>query len=244
MPGKYNKVVCEGSAVSPTRTSPFTSMSAEADGTVDFLKKASIYYKDICPEQSRFLMLRQQRMKGGKEPDGTLCPFCFQWRHAVEQRVRIRPKRRASGRVQKLLRREAARKRLSPEQLKALRRFRNSCSSRMATCHTCNRTSKSRGVSRDTVAALSKAHNTPRNSGKPKTAGRTPHSGGGKVLLKSTEKTPYGTPRSASSESAGTPPSTLGSAKKSAFSRLRKILTLSETPTKEKGGLKAFLSSL
>ncbi|KAG5842639.1 hypothetical protein ANANG_G00179750 [Anguilla anguilla] len=94
MLGKYNKVVCEGSAVSPTRTSPFTSMSAEADGTVDFLKKASIYYKDICPEQSRFLMLRQQRMKGGKEPDGTLCPFCFQWRHAVEQRVRIRPKRR------------------------------------------------------------------------------------------------------------------------------------------------------
>ncbi|KAJ8334169.1 hypothetical protein SKAU_G00398080 [Synaphobranchus kaupii] len=219
-------------------------MSAEPDDTVDFLKKASIYYKDICPEQSRFLMRQRQCMKGEKELDGTLCPFCFQWRHADDLRVRIKPKRKASRQIQKILRREAACKRLSSEQLKTLRRFRNSCSTRMATCHTCNKTSRSRGISRDTVAALAKTHSTPGKSGKPKTAGQTPHSGGGKVLHKSAEKTPYGTPRSASSETAGSASSKLGDKKKSAFSRLRKILTLSETPAKEKGGLKAFLSSL
>ncbi|KAJ8267658.1 hypothetical protein COCON_G00128300 [Conger conger] len=218
-------------------------MPPEADGTAAFLQKASIYYKDVCPEQSRFLMYQQQCMKGEQELDGMLCPFCFQWRHPDNQRVRIKPKRRASREIQKVLRREAAQKRLSPEQLKALRRFRNSCSTRMATCHTCDKTSRSRGISRDTVAALSRPQSTPGNFGKPKTPGRTPRSGGGKAPPKSTEKTPYGTPRSASSES-GTPSSTQGDKKKSAFSRLRKILTLSETPTKQKGGLKAFLSSL
>ncbi|KAJ8403128.1 hypothetical protein AAFF_G00360440 [Aldrovandia affinis] len=216
-------------------------MSEEPSGKIDFLKKASLYYKDICPEQSRFLMRRQQCMKAKKELDGTLCPFCFQWRQPDNHRVRMKPKCKASPRVRNILRREAAHKRLSLEQLKTLRRFRNSCSTRMATCHTCSKTSVSRGASRDTVTALSKAQATPR---KQKTAGRTPQSGSGGHLPKSTEKTPYGTPRSGSTDSGSLPSSKVSDAKKSSIGRLRKILSMSESPASKKGGLKAFLSSL
>ncbi|KAJ8273317.1 hypothetical protein GJAV_G00100200 [Gymnothorax javanicus] len=135
-------------------------MSVKAGATVDFLKKASICYRDICPEQSRFLMRLQQHMKAETEPDEVLCPFCFQWRHAHDYRVRIKPKRKPSLLIQKILKLEAAHVRLSPEQLKTLRRFQKACNTLMATCHTCNKTSKSCGVGRDTVRALSKTQNT------------------------------------------------------------------------------------
>ncbi|KAG9355435.1 hypothetical protein JZ751_000273 [Albula glossodonta] len=212
-------------------------MSAQ---TAKFLKKASQMYKDICPEQSRFLMKIQQSTKGEKEPEAVLCPFCFQWRTPDNHQVRIKPKRKASVQIHRILRKEAARKRLSPIELKILRRFRNSCSTRMTTCNTCKKTSKSRGVSRDTMAALS----TPGKAGKQKTPGRTPRSTNGGITPKSTEKTPNGRPRSVLSESTSTPSLKQGETKKSAFARLRKLLMLSESPTSKKGGLKAFLSSL
>ncbi|KAG7458207.1 hypothetical protein MATL_G00235640 [Megalops atlanticus] len=192
---------------------------------------------------ARFLMRRHQCMEAEKVSEGVLCPFCFQWRQADNHRVRLKPKGKVSPRERKALRREAARKVLSPDQLKALKRYRSSSSTLMATCHTCNKTSKNRGASRDFLAAISKGQGTPGNGGKQKGASRTPHSGNGGTLPKSAEKTPYGTPRSASSQPSGST-SKSAEGKKSAFARLRKLLVLEDTPASKKGGLKAFLSSL
>ncbi|CAB1320510.1 unnamed protein product, partial [Coregonus sp. 'balchen'] len=97
-----------------------------------FLMEASLLYQDICPEQSRFLMGRHQRMKAPAKlqpiPEDELCPFCFQWRRPDNHRMRLHPKRRASLRVQSVLRREARGKRLSLAQMDILRRFRGSSS--------------------------------------------------------------------------------------------------------------------
>lgn len=57
-----------------------------------------------------------------------LCPFCFQWREPDNHRVRLRPKRRPSARLQRLLGREAKGHKLSLEEKDALRRFRRSSS--------------------------------------------------------------------------------------------------------------------
>ncbi|KAM9418321.1 UPF0711 protein C18orf21 homolog isoform 2-T2 [Salvelinus alpinus] len=100
-----------------------------------FLKDASLLYQDICPEQSRFLMGRHQTMKAPAKfqpvPEEELCPFCFQWRRPDNHHMRLRPKRRASVRVQSALRREAKGKRLSLAQMDILRRFRGSSSALM-----------------------------------------------------------------------------------------------------------------
>ncbi|KAK6327857.1 hypothetical protein J4Q44_G00035030 [Coregonus suidteri] len=97
-----------------------------------FLMEASLLYQDICPEQSRFLMGRHQRMKAPAKlqpvPEDELCPFCFQWRRPDNHHIRLHPKRRASLRVQSVLRREARGKRLSLAQMDILRRFRGSSS--------------------------------------------------------------------------------------------------------------------
>ncbi|MCJ8746240.1 hypothetical protein PDJAM_G00139470 [Pangasius djambal] len=88
-----------------------------------FLTNASLLYKDMCPEQARFLMQKQQ-MNGPALRDTVLCPFCFQWRRPGEYHVRLRPKCRPSVRVRKLLRREQAHKRLGSREIRLLQRFR------------------------------------------------------------------------------------------------------------------------
>lgn len=67
-------------------------------------------------------------VSGPALPDTVLCPFCFQWRRPGEYHVRLRPKRRPSVRIGKLLRREQARKRLSSQEIKLLQRFRRASS--------------------------------------------------------------------------------------------------------------------
>ncbi|XP_041759645.1 UPF0711 protein C18orf21 homolog [Coregonus clupeaformis] len=214
-----------------------------------FLMEASLLYQDICPEQSRFLMGRHQRMKAPAKlqpiPEDELCPFCFQWRRPDNHRMRLHPKRRASLRVQSVLRREARGKRLSLAQMDILRRFRGSSSVLMATCHTCNNKSKHNGVNRDFMTALSKSHGTPMSAGKRKTPQSTNRTNAmGIPKSASKDKTPCSTPRSTEttgSSSASKP----ASVKKSAFSRLKRFLMLEDNQkTKTKGGLKDFLSSL
>ncbi|XP_023831905.1 UPF0711 protein C18orf21 homolog [Salvelinus sp. IW2-2015] len=209
-----------------------------------FLKDASLLYQDICPEQSRFLMGRHQTMKAPAKfqpvPEEELCPFCFQWRRPDNHHMRLRPKRRASVRVQSALRREAKGKRLSLAQMDILRRFRGSSSALVATCHTCNNMSKHNGVNRNFMATLSKSHCTPWSAGKHKNPQSTNRSHATPKSA-SKDKTPCSTPRSTGSSSASKP----ASVKKSAFSRLKRFLMLEDIQkTKTKGGLKDFLSSL
>ncbi|KAL4629879.1 hypothetical protein GN956_G17166 [Arapaima gigas] len=210
-------------------------MTEKKSKTGDFLKEASLLYKDICPEQARFLISVFISNPGKTHVKEAVCPFCFEWRQPDNHHVRLRSWRRPSPLVNQLLRREAARRHLSLQQAKVLRKFRQSCNTLMATCHTCNRTSRQRGLSREAVAALSQNQRTPGASCKYGTPARTPQSNSraNVALLKSSEKTPSTTPSSKPS-----------SMKKSALSRLKKFLMLEDNQKTQKGSLKDFLSSL
>ncbi|XP_062846767.1 UPF0711 protein C18orf21 homolog isoform X2 [Trichomycterus rosablanca] len=177
-------------------------------------------------------------MKAPFLPDTVLCPFCYQWRQPGEYRVRLRPKRRPTVQIEKLLRKEAACKRLSTKEMKLLQKFRRSSSILITTCHTCNKTSRHVGMNRDFLSALPKPPHTPSSAVKCKTphsANKTPKSG-------VQEKTPCRTPGSQSSETPSSSKSASG--KKSAFSRLKKLLMLEDSQKSKKGGLKDFLTSL
>ncbi|XP_064839078.1 UPF0711 protein C18orf21 homolog isoform X2 [Oncorhynchus masou masou] len=172
-------------------------------------------------------------------PEEELCPFCFQWRRPDNHRMRLHPKRRASVRVQSVLRREGKGKKLSLAQMDILRRFRGSSSALVATCYACNSTSKHNGVNRNFIATLSKSHCTPWSAGKHK----TPQSGNRTNASK--DKTPCSTPRSTSKSPGSSSASKPADVKKLAFSRLKRFIMLEDNQkTKTKGGLKDFLSSL
>ncbi|XP_056335168.1 UPF0711 protein C18orf21 homolog [Danio aesculapii] len=90
--------------------------------THNFLLKASLLYKDICPEQSRFLLQRHQSTAAAL-PQSIICPFCFEWRTLGNHHVRLRPKRKPTAGIRRLLKRESAGKRLSAEQTAVLQKF-------------------------------------------------------------------------------------------------------------------------
>ncbi|XP_048850270.1 UPF0711 protein C18orf21 homolog [Brienomyrus brachyistius] len=219
-------------------------MANKSTSTFKFLIDASHYYKDICPEQARFLMRRFQSLSGESLPEESVCPFCSQWRQPDNYHVRVRPKRKASSRVQQLLRREASRRHLNVEQARVLRKFHGSRSMLMATCHTCHRKSKKSGSLRNFLASLSKGQSTPEGTNKDSSATKTPRSLSRSVseLFKSSRRTtPFSTPRSASTDSGISPKPDSGTF---SFSRLRKLLISGDTQTSKNGTLKDFLSSL
>ncbi|KAM4631001.1 UPF0711 protein C18orf21 homolog [Polymixia lowei] len=241
-----------------THETPLRTMCRRS---VDFLIEASLLYEDSCPGLSRFLMQRPRKatiqprkMNGHLEcrvtslfSKASVCPHCCQWFRPGNHHVRIRPKRRPSARVQIVLHREARGKRLSLAQRELLRRFQKSPSKLMATCHSCNKTSRYNGVNRDFIAAHCKARSTPGSTGKHKTPQATsrpnmstPKSGG-------KEKTPCNTPKSLSSNTPGSGSSsskTPSKVKKWVVQRLSKILIREDNQGSKKGSLKDFLSSL
>ncbi|XP_062342728.1 UPF0711 protein C18orf21 homolog [Osmerus eperlanus] len=226
-------------------------MSAKSQGKsgFSFLVQASKFYRDLCPEQSRFLMQKCQNMSSGVKrdvPEELFCSSCYQWRQPANHRIRPRPRRPASARVQGVLRREGRGKRLSLPQRDLLRRYRKSPSYLMATCHTCNKTSKYSGVNRDMLASVSRTHSHTGSAAKRKTPQSSNRSYMATPKSASKDKTPSITPRSNSTAStSSTPASKPSSTKKSVFSRLRKFLQLDDSQKKKtKGGLKDFLSSL
>uniref|UniRef100_A0A8C1U0W5 Si:dkey-184p18.2 n=1 Tax=Cyprinus carpio TaxID=7962 RepID=A0A8C1U0W5_CYPCA len=117
--------------------------------TQRFLFKASLLYKDICLEQSRFLMQRHQSF-AATLPVYLICPFCFQWRQLGNHHACLRPKRKLTARIRRLLKREAS-------------------NALMATCHTCNKMSRQPGMNRELLSTLSKNRSTPGSAGKQRT---------------------------------------------------------------------------
>lgn len=227
--------------------------------TADFLLNASLLYKDRCPELSRFLL--QSPMKYNPPPsrklsgllqDAVVCPYCCQWLQPDNHRVRLRPKRRPSTRVQRVLLREARGKWLSPVQRNMLRRFRRSSSTLMATCHTCTKTSRHKGMNRDFIATFSRSNSTPGSAGKHKTPQLGSRSNSTTPKTPGKTKTPVNTPRSSvcSSSSSSTPTTGSSSSKPQSkpknwvVQRLSKILMREDKQGNKKGGLKDFLSSL
>ncbi|KAK7138782.1 hypothetical protein R3I93_016022 [Phoxinus phoxinus] len=213
------------------------SKSKHDDQKTRFLIKASLLYKDICPEQSRFFMRRHQS-NAAALPESVICPFCFQWRQLGNHHVRLQPKRKPTAGIRKLLKRDSAGKRLSAEETVVLRKFKRASNALMATCYTCNKMSRQPGMNRELLATLSQNRSTPGSSGKQ----RTPQSVNRATPKSVVDRTPSGTPRSVSSNTSSSSKS--GSAKSSPFARLKKILMLENKQHSKKGGLKDFLSSL
>lgn len=218
----------------------------------DFLVQASLLYKDTCPEVSRHLLQGAvEATDDSKDKPRSIlqssfvCSFCYQWLEPDNHRVRIRPKPRPSARVQGALRRMSRGGRVIREK-KLVKRFYNSSSVLMATCHTCNKTSRHKGMGREFITTLSRSHSAPGSTGKHKTP---PSANRATPKMPSKDKTPVHTPRS--SISSSTPGSGSSSSKSPAskgknwvVQRLSKILMREDSQGKKKGGLKDFLSSL
>ncbi|XP_018553142.1 UPF0711 protein C18orf21 homolog isoform X1 [Lates calcarifer] len=224
--------------------------------SVIFLLDAAALYRETCPELSRFFLQwpvnadASPKQKSSSLSLNTLvCPYCYQWLQPDNHRVRLRPKQRPSARVQSILRRKARGKRLSLLQKNLLHHFQKSSSVLMATCHTCNKTSRHKGMNRDILATLSKTHSTPGSTGKHKTPQSTSRSSTTTPKTPSKDKTPVHTPRSTST-SSNTPGSGSSSSKPPSkpknwvVQRLSKILMREDKQGSKKGGLKDFLSSL
>ncbi|XP_056154569.1 UPF0711 protein C18orf21 homolog [Lampris incognitus] len=230
-----------------------TAVSAE-EKSVHFLLDASILYQQRCPELSRFLMQKPQKVNAQSMlrssnlfEKTSVCEHCSQWFQPGNHRVRLRPKRRPSWRVQSVLRLVARHKWLSLTQKELLRRFMASSSILMATCHSCNRTTRHKGVNRDFIATMSKTHSTPGSTGKRKTPQSTNRAHMTTPKMTSKEKTPSNTPRSTSSKTPGSGSSSTKSTskvKKWVVKRLSKILIREDNQGSKKGGLKDFLSSI
>lgn len=221
----------------------------EKEKKLRFLKNSAFHFQDSCSEQARFLMWTHQSIADTKYKEERVCPYCFQCRLPENHRVRFKPKRRLTPQVQRVLNREAANRTLSLKQVKILQKYKNSTSTMLVTCYSCNKTSRHSGVKRDFLAALSHNPNTPNSCGKRRDAARTPKSTGkGSVShIKSGAKgkSPATTPRSTSSRPATPSPSTkpIG-VKKSPFSHLKMLLNLEQKQSSKKGGLQDFLCSL
>ncbi|KAK5855170.1 hypothetical protein PBY51_005301 [Eleginops maclovinus] len=118
----------------------------------------------------------------------------------------------------------------------------------MATCHTCNQTSRHKGMNREFLASLAKTHSTPGSTGKHKTPQSSHRASMPTPKTPGKEKTPAQTPRSSkSSNTSGSGSSaskTPSKPKNWVMQRLSKILTREDNQGKKKGGLKDFLSSL
>ncbi|AWP21786.1 putative UPF0711 protein C18orf21 -like [Scophthalmus maximus] len=118
----------------------------------------------------------------------------------------------------------------------------------MATCHTCNNTSRHKGMNRDFISTLAKTHSTPGSTGKHRTPQSTSRSNMTTPKTPGKDKTPGHTPRSSTSSntsgsgsSSSKPPS---KPKNWVVQRLSKILMREDNQGSKKGGLKDFLSSL
>ncbi|XP_056256041.1 UPF0711 protein C18orf21 homolog isoform X1 [Seriola aureovittata] len=225
--------------------------------STNFLLDASLLYKETCPELSRFFLQRPMNATVNAPPkqkcprllqNTLVCPYCYQWLQPDNHRMRLRPKQRPSARVQSILRRKARGKRLSLVQKNLLHHFQKSSSVLMATCHTCNKTSRHKGMNRDFIATLAKTHSTPGSAGKHKTPQLTSRSNSTTPKTPGKDKTPVHTPRSSmssntsgSGSSSSKPPS---KPKNWVVQRLSKILMREDNPGSKKGGLKDFLSSL
>lgn len=218
----------------------------------NFLVQASLLYKDTCPELSRHLLQKPMEANDSSSgrrvvPDTAVCSFCYQWLQPDNHRVRVRPKRRPSARMQRALRRQARGKHLSVEGKNLLREFYKSSSVLMATCHTCNKMSRHKGMGREFIPALSRSHSTPGSGSRyktPPTGSRSSSS-----TPKGKDKTPVNTPRASistsGSGSGSTSSKSLGAKGKNwVVQRLSKILMREDGQSTKKGGLKDFLSSL
>ncbi|XP_069032941.1 UPF0711 protein C18orf21 homolog [Embiotoca jacksoni] len=223
--------------------------------SANFLVDASLLYKDKCPELSRFFLQWRPKANGPQNhklssllQNTLVCPHCCQWLQPDNHHIRLCPKPSPSARVQSVLLRKSRGKRLSLVQKGLLQRFQKSSSVLMATCHTCSKTSRHKGMNRDFIATLAKTHSTPGSAGKHMTPQSANRSNTTTPKTPGKDKTPVQTPRSSTSSSTSGSGSTSSKppskARNWVVQRLSKILMREDNQGSKKGGLKDFLSSL
>lgn len=178
-----------------------------------------------------------------------VCQFCNQWLQPDNHRVRVRPKPKPTPRQQTALTRQSQGKHLSKAQNVLLQRYYKSSSVLTVTCFTCNKTSRYKGMSRESIPC-SQSHSTPESTGKHKTPqsvswsrSNTPKSRGKDMapIYRPRASISTNTPSSASSTSSKSPGA---KGKNCAVQCLSKILMRDDGESKKKGGIKDFLSSL
>ncbi|XP_061520443.1 UPF0711 protein C18orf21 homolog isoform X1 [Phycodurus eques] len=181
-----------------------------------FRLNASLLFQESCPEESRFFLEQHFAGLDIKNPESaaldktSVCQYCFQWLRPENHRVRLRAKRRPSARLRRLLRRRAGGCALGLVQKRLLRRFWTSASALMATCHTCSKTSRHKGLNRELLSTF----HTPGSGGKHKTPSSANRSAAASTPAKTPgkDKTAPRTPRSASPAKAQqSPPDNRGS---------------------------------
>ncbi|NXL61681.1 CR021 protein, partial [Chordeiles acutipennis] len=179
-----------------------------------------------------------------------ICPYCFQFLVPDSRRVRLKPKMKVTPQIEKVLKREAKNYKLNMKQAKLLKKYRESRSTLLVTCNSCNKTTRHYGKSRDFLAT--KAH----SSGTPsmKSSLRTPDvkmQSANKVTpvscsrLGSKSNTPSSLSRTrvsgqaTTSSASRTPRNT-----KFHFSKLKRMLNLEEKEKNQKADLQTFLTLL
>ncbi|XP_067913998.1 UPF0711 protein C18orf21 homolog [Heterodontus francisci] len=221
---------------------------------LQFLKNSAFQLKETCPAEARYLLWTCHSVTDMKvKPEG-VCSHCFQCFLPGNHRVRLKSKMKMTVQIKKLLQREATNWKLNLKQVRQLQKYRNSRSTLLVTCYTCNETSRLYGANR---ASLPARPRIPRSLSKTKTdmktlEARMPQSTGQDTsysphLNKSGSKTksPATTPRtSVSAPSTSSPSLKSVKGKKLHCSRLKMLLNCEQKQQSNKGTLRDFLSSV
>ncbi|KAI4569304.1 hypothetical protein MJT46_006598 [Ovis ammon polii x Ovis aries] len=211
-----------------------------------YLEAAAWKLRDSCPGQARYLLWAYSSSHDDKSTFEGTCPYCFQLLVQDKSRVRLKPKPKLTPRIQKLLNREERNYTLSFKEAKILKKYKDSKSVLLITCKTCNRTVKHHGKSRSFLSAVKSNPTTPMSKLSLKNPERkTPSSANLNHVSGSKGKSPaliFRTP--ASGQSTSICSSKHASKTKKHFSRLKMLLSQSESKKNPKMDFRNFLSSL
>uniref|UniRef100_A0A8C7BMQ7 Chromosome 18 open reading frame 21 n=2 Tax=Neovison vison TaxID=452646 RepID=A0A8C7BMQ7_NEOVI len=211
-----------------------------------YLEAAARQLHDSCPGQARYLLWAYSSSHDANITFEGTCPYCFQLLVLDNSRVRLKPKSKLTPKIQKLLNREARNYTLSFKEAKLVKRYKDSKSVLLTTCKTCNRTVKHHGKSRSFLSALKSSPTTPTSKLSLKTPERkTPSSANLNPKCGSKGKSPaliFRTPTSG--QSTPTCSSKNVSKTKKHFSKLKMLLSQSESQKNSKVDFRNFLLSL
>ncbi|XP_060706177.1 UPF0711 protein C18orf21 homolog [Hemiscyllium ocellatum] len=218
------------------------------------LKKLAFQLKETCPAEARYLLWTCQVITGTKVNPEAVCSHCFECLLPGNHRVRLKPKRRITVQIKKLLRREAANWKLNLKQVRQLQKYRNSRSTLLVTCYTCKETSKFYGANRMCLPARPRI---PRSLSKTKTDMKTLEARAPQSMQQETRYSPLTNkssskskcPATTSRTSVSTPSTSSASlksvkGKKLHCSRLKMLLNCEQKQQNNKGTLRDFLTSV
>ncbi|XP_032870233.1 UPF0711 protein C18orf21 homolog [Amblyraja radiata] len=222
---------------------------------LQFLRNSAFHLKETCPAVASFLLWTHDSIADGKNKSSGVCKHCFQYLRPGNHRVRLKPRKKMTPQIKKLLQHQAANWKLNLKQQRKLWKYWKCPNKLLVTCYTCKETSRFNGARRRSLAV--RPH-IPRSLAKTKTDLKTLEA---RRMPQSTEKATKYSPNvnKSSSESksqATTPrtsvvtPSTSSPSLKSVkgknlqCSRLKVLLNSEQKQPSTKATLKDFLSSV